>query len=536
MKPIARILFVVVFLASLGVNLSWAQTFTGTFVGTVNDSTGAVLPGAKLTVTNLDTALERTATSDSTGGYVVPLLPAGEYKITVEISGFKRALRERVSLQVNQELRVDFTLSPGEVIEEVLVTEALPLVQTETATVGTVVAQREVLELPLNGRNFLQLNLLVPGAVPGAKGSQLGTQGGSINVHGLRESSNFFWLDGIDNTTMAIGQLVVNPPTYSVQEFKVQSPTYSAEFGRTAGAQINIITRSGKNTFHGDAYEFLRNDVLDAKNFFDPAGKIPKFRRNQFGVDVGGPIVRDRTFFFGGYEALREHRARTFTGVVPLSAMVTGDFSSLNPNPTSCTDPGAICDPSTGSPFAGNVIPSSRIDSIGGTLAAAYPAPNNPDPLRNLAVNPVFVLYDHSVIGKVDHQLTKNDHLFGRYNFQNIHEVQPVNLFVRTTNIPGYGRQQPKTRFQTFGVSDTHTFSPRVIGEFRFGWNRWKLDYLHQDQGDDIAQRLGIQGLSTQPIDLGFPLINMGGAFENLGSADNLPQHGPFDTYHWAGT
>jgi hypothetical protein len=220
-----------------------AQTFTGTFVGTVNDATGAALAGAAVTVTNLETSLTRTVSTDTGGNYVATLLPPGDYKIVVELKGFKRAVREKVSLLVNQEQRLDFTLAVGDVSEQILVTEEGPLVQTESATVGTVVEKRQVTELPLNGRNFLQLNLLVPGALPGAKGSQLGTQGGSINVHGLREASNFFWLDGIDNTTQAIGQLVVNPPTFSVQEFKVQSPTYSAEFGRTAGAQINVITR-----------------------------------------------------------------------------------------------------------------------------------------------------------------------------------------------------------------------------------------------------------------------------------------------------
>lgn len=504
-----------------------AQGFTASVLGTVTDPTGAALPGVTVTITAAQTSQKRAVTTDAAGHYVAPLLPPGEYAVEVELSGFKRAIRERIVLQVNQEQRVDFVLSVGEVTEQVTVTAELPMVQTQTATVGTVVAQRQVLELPLNGRNFLQLNLLVPGALPGAKGSQLGTQGGSISVHGQREASNFFWIDGIDNTTMAIGQLVVNPPTYSVQEFRVMSPTYSAEFGRTAGAQINVITRSGSNSFHGDVYEFLRDDALDARNFFDPAGKIPEFRRNQFGGDVGGRIRQDKTFFFLGYEAIRERRVGTLTAKVPSPEMIGGNFSSLA---------GAIRDPRTKEAFPGNIIPPSRLDSIGVALAKAYPAPNSSDPQRNYISNPLNTLKDDSVTARLDHELSQSNRLLMRYNFQNIDALEPVNLFVRTTNVPGFGRRQPATRFQTFGLSDTHTFTPNLLGEFRAGWNRWKLDYAHQDQGDDVAGRLGIPGLSREPIDLGFPLLNMGGVYENLGAAGNLPQKGPFDTYHAAAT
>lgn len=506
-----------------------AQTFTGAFSGVVHDDTGAVLPGATVTITNVKTGLQRLLITDAGGRYTAPLLPPGDYRIEVELAGFKRTIRESVTVQVDQERRVDFALSVGEVTEQVSVTAEPPLVQTDTATVGTVVTQRQILELPLNGRNFLQLNLLVPGTISGAKGSQLATQGGAINVHGLREASNFFWMDGIDNTTVAIGQLVVNPPTYAVQEFRVMSPTYSAEFGRTAGAQINVITRSGTNAFHGDAYEFLRDDALDAKNFFDPPDVKPPFRRHQFGLDVGGPILRDRTFFFAGYEGIREQRVATFTARVPPPEMLGGDFSNLLPQTV-------IRDPRTGQPFPGNIIPSRGLDPIGAALAQAYPPPNSADPLRNYLSLPLNRHNDDSMIARLDHQLTKNNRFLIRYNLQNLNVLEPVNLFVRTTNIPGFGRRQPATRFQTFGVGDTHTFTPALLGEFRAGWNRWKLDYLQQDAGDDVAGRLGITGLSRKEIDLGFPLLNMGGAFDNLGSAGNLPQKGPFDTYHAAAT
>lgn len=507
--------------------LAHAQAFTASLVGTISDSNGGVLPGAMVTITNLGTSQERTVVTDGEGRYSVPLLPPGQYRIVAELDGFRRAVREPVPLNVNQQQRADFSLDVGALNEELIVVAELPMVQTNTATVGTVVDEREATELPLNGRNFLQLNLLVPGALPATKGTTLGTQGGAINVHGLRESSNFFWLDGIDNTTQAIGQLIVNPPTYAIDEFRVMSPTYSAEFGRTAGAQINVITRSGANTFHGDVYEFYRNSAMDAKNAFDPPGDIPPFRRNQYGVDLGGRIIRDRTFFFAGFEGLRARSGQTFTGRVPLPEMLTGDFSRLG---------STIIDPQTGQPFPGNAIPVARLDSIGSQLAAAYPAPNTPDPARNFISRPINILNDDTVIARVDQQLTGSNRLLVRYNFQNIHELQPVNLFSRTTIIPGYGREQGATRFVTVGVSDTHSFSPNFLGEFRVGYNRWKLDYLQQDRHDDVAGRVGLPGLSRKPEDFGFPLLNMGGVYENLGSATNLPQAGPFDTYSFSTT
>lgn len=534
-KALRFFLFGIVCLFIIGA--ASAQTFTGTFVGTVTDATGAGVASATVTIVNLETSAARSVSTDGNGSFVVTLLPPGNYKITVEVKGFKRAVRESVGLEVDQQQKVDFTLAVGDVSEQVIVNEDIPLVQTESATVGTVVEQREVTELPLNGRNFLQLNLLVPGALPGAKGSQLGTQGGSINVHGLREASNFFWLDGIDNTTQAIGQLVVNPPTYTVQEFKVQSPTYAAEFGRTAGAQINVITRSGTNSLHGDVYEFLRNSKLDAKNFFDSStAKIPIFQRNQFGADAGGKIIADKLFFFGGYEGIRENRAGTFKSVVPTTAMVGGDLGAICPEgftaAGNCNNPAHQLKDPKGGVFAFNKIPSGRFDAAGAGLAQGYPAGTS----LNRVFNPVNTLSDNSAVWKVDYVLTRKDHLFGRYNFQNIQELQPVNVFASTTNIPGFGRHQDNTRFQTLGFNDTHTFSPTFVGEFRFGWNRWKLAYFQQDQGNTIASKLGIVGLSSNPADTGFPLIQMSGVYDNLGSATNLPQAGPFDTYQWGGT
>src|SRR5919202_562188 len=240
MKSNLRLFAIATLLVACTAALAHAQAFTATVLGTITDPGQGVLPGVTVTITNLQNGQTWTTSADAEGRYIVPLLPPGTYRVVAELQGFKRSVREPITLQVNQQQRADFTLDLGAVTEDVVVTAELPMVQTNTATVGTVVTARQTSELPLNGRNFLQLNLLVPGTLPATKGTTLQTQGGAINVHGMRESSNFFWLDGIDNTTQAIGQLIVNPPTYAVEEFRVMSPTYSAEFGRTAGAQINV--------------------------------------------------------------------------------------------------------------------------------------------------------------------------------------------------------------------------------------------------------------------------------------------------------
>lgn len=244
---------------------------------------------------------------------------------------------------------------------------------------------------------------------------------------------------------------------------------------------------------------------MDAKNVFDPPGEIPLFRRNQYGVDVGGPVIRDRTFFFVGFEGLRARKGGTFTGRAPLSEMIGGDFSRLG---------AVVRDPMTNEPFPGNVIPASRIDPIGAALAAAYPAPNASDPLRNYVSRPINTVNDDTVIARIDQQISDSNRVPARFNFQNIHELQPVNLFSRTTIIPGFGREQGATRFVTVDISDTHTFTSNLLGEFRLGFNRWKLDYLQQDRDDDVAGRIGLTGSSRKPIDFGCPLVNMGGVYE----------------------
>ena len=273
---------------------------TGTIVGTVADPSEAVIPKAQVTVRNQGTNATREVQTNGDGDFSVPLLPPGVYEVSAEKAGFRRSVYSDVNLNVDQTVRVDFVLQIGQPSEQVVVTESVPLVQTDTSTLGQVIERKQVSELPLNERNFLTFALLVPGGQLPVQGSQNSTQGGAISVNGAREQSNDFLLDGVDNNDLYINQYSVLPSVDAIQEFKVQSSDYSAEFGRSGGAQVNVVLKSGTNQFHGSGFEFVRNRHLDAKNFFDQpdctpdsiqgtCAPIPRLDRNQFGGTLGGP-------------------------------------------------------------------------------------------------------------------------------------------------------------------------------------------------------------------------------------------------------
>ena len=272
------------------ISTGYSQNIRGTILGTITDESGGAIRGAKVTAHQTSTGLSRTELTNDAGEYSIPQLPVGQYTLEVEQPGFKKMGRTGIELRVDDKVRIDVSLTVGQLAETVAVEASVPVVSTDSATVGNVIDNKQVTELPLNGRNFLQLNLLVPGANQGVKGSQNQTQGGSISINGAREQSNNFLLDGMDNNDLAINQYAVAISTEAIQEFKVQASTYSAEFGRSPGAQINVATKAGTNDFHGVLYEYLRNADLDAKNFFDRPGPIPGFKRNQFGASAGGPI------------------------------------------------------------------------------------------------------------------------------------------------------------------------------------------------------------------------------------------------------
>src|SRR6058998_289218 len=350
----------------LFVSILGAQGFRATVVGRVTDDTGAVVPGAMITITNTGTNESRTVIVNDSGEYAIPQLAPGRYTLTAEYTGFNKVVRSGIVLETNQQARFDVVLKVGGITEEVQVSAAAPLVTTENASLGNVVDQRKIVELPLNGRDYLQLAFLQPNVFVTAQGSNLGFRGG-LNVAGNSEVANQYLLDGIDNNDETTNQPLHRPILDAVREFKVLTGTYSAEYGRQAGGQVIVTTKSGTNDLHGAGYEFHRNSPFDAKNYFAPAK--PSFRRNQFGGVLGGPIRRDKTFFFVGYEGQRRGQQEAGTAPVPTLAMRNGDFSAAS----------ALRNPfDNNSPFPNNQIPQSLWSKQGAGLLALYPAPNAP--------------------------------------------------------------------------------------------------------------------------------------------------------------
>lgn len=397
---------------------------------------------------------------------------------------------------------------------------------TEKATAGATIEEQEVAQIPVNGRNFLQLTLLAPGVVPGTSGSENSNRAGAINTNGLRESMNSFWLDGLNNTSVAVGTYAVTPPIDSVQEFRMETGLYDARFGTNAGAQVNVVTKSGTNNFHGSLYEYLRNSALDARNFFDP--NVPPFRRNQFGGTVGGPITipgvydgRDKSFFFVGYEGLRERRSLFEQASVPTLAERNGDFSGALspacPTKTLLLDPLVLVNPQAPLIVPGNnvnsLVPligsSGGLDPVGTTFVNLYPQPN----ISNAACGAANYVAEgnrqvdtDSYATRVDHRWGEKDTFFARFNLTSDREFRPFNT---SSNLLGYGIHVHNVNVMT-GIDWTHIFSPTVINEFKAGYNRWTERFDNQDEGNTFAHETMVpsrtaalwpsRSLSTRPL------------------------------------
>ena len=320
---------------------AWAQLPSAEISGSVTDATGGAVAGATVTITNAATNIQRTLTTNSSGLYDAPALPPGGYSLKVSMPGFKTDVRNGIQLQVDQLARIDFSLQVGNVSETLEVQAAAPTLDTENATVGTVIENKRIEELPLNGRNYLQLASLTPGVTQYGPGNSIAqARGGGdrsnfqLNIAGQREENNHYMLDGVENTDPNYATYLIQPSVDALQEFKVETGTYGAEYGHNLG-QINVITKSGSNQYHGALFEFLRNSDLDSKNFFDRGGgPNPPFKRNQFGGVIGGPVVipkvvngKNKLFFFFNYEGLRQVQAQTITSTVPFASDRAGNFA-----------------------------------------------------------------------------------------------------------------------------------------------------------------------------------------------------------------
>lgn len=524
MKPYAAIVLLLCVIASQ-TGSTRGQGVRATVTGHVVDESGAVVPGATITVTNVGTNESRATETDSSGNYVIPQLLPGEYVLTVEMTGFRKEVRRGIVLETNQQARFDVTLRLGNVAETVDVVSETPLIQSESMTMGNVVDQKKVVELPLNGRDYLQLAQLQPNVFAPAQGSNLGFRGG-FNVAGNSEIANNFLLDGIDNNDETTNQPLHRPILDAVREFKVLTGTYSAEYGRQAGGQVIVTTRSGTNEFHGALYEFHRNSVLDARNFFAP--EKPSFRRNQFGGVIGGPLVRDRTFFFAGYEGQRRGQQEAGLATVPSSAIKRGDFSELLPSRV-------IRNPfNNNQPFPGNQIPSSLWSPQGAGLLALYPDPNHGG-ARNFASAARGPFRFDQFSARIDHKIGEKDSLYGTYEFADSKEFFSLsNPLCSARDVPGWGCDELQ-RTQHSALVWTHVFGPRLVNEARVGYTRFGFFRLQEDRNVDVINRLGIGGLTDAgrtPFNNGAPQLTVAG-FVTIGGPTNLPQGRHDNTYHY---
>lgn len=520
-----------------------AQTF-GEITGEIRDASGAVVTDAALTVTNRATNVTRTSATNESGVYSFPSLPPGIYELRVEKQGFRSATRSDIELQVQQSARIDITLALGQVSEVVEVTGSAATLTTENATVGTVIENKRIVDLPLNGRNFLQLVALSPNVSYGfGAGGSTGTQGGTrsatmISVAGQRAAFNHFTLDGVENTNVEANTYVFLPSIDALQEFKVQTGVYPAEFGRSA-AQINVSTKSGSNQYHGTLFEFLRNNKLDATNYAFTTFRPPQdsFRWNQYGFTLGGPISipklfdgRNRLFFMSNFDGFRDRKQLRLVANVAPATMRQGDFSSVSNrifDPISHVRQG---DAVVATPFPGNVIPTNRLHPTSIKLLEFYPQPNQPGSslVSNYQVGQNRAIDRDQFNQRVDFVESSLSTWFGRYSRGD--EAQ---------NLPGFylnGTKILNVPWQAM-LSNTRVFSSTFVNEFRFGVSRFTNTNAQELASErDVMRELNIPGIVLQPPEAwGTPAVNIAG-LTSFGSGTGGPNVTNAVTFQWVDT
>jgi len=498
-----------------------AQSVRGSIGGVVTDAAQMPLAEARVRLVHQETNKSRTVTTDAEGRFLVSLLAPGLYRMEVASEGYRTRV-QIIELKLNQTVWVETPLLRGRRTEQVEVTATRELLRAESAALGMVIDNLLITGLPLDGRNFYELTLLAPGAAPSAEGSAGSVRGDfALHVNGSREGSNQFLLDGIYNGDPKLNGIGVSPPVDAIREFEVLTSNYDASFGRNAGGQVNVALKSGTNRFHGTLYEFFRNAALDAHNHFAPAGEPdPRNQRNQFGFSLGGPLRKDRTFFFGDYEGRIVRTGVTRITNVPTVAERNGDFSqSLLPPPV---------DPFTGQPFPGGVIPAARLHPIGTAIAALYPEPNRSLPGQNFSASPALRDNEHHFDVRIDHELAGSSDLSVRYSFADRDLFDPFSgaLF---SLVPGYGTNIAR-RAQNLAVSETHAFSPVFLNELRVGFNRVAIAVFHENAGQSLNNDVGLPELSGKPRDFGLSFIRVTG-FSPLGDEFNNPQESVSDSY-----
>jgi Carboxypeptidase regulatory-like domain len=503
------------------------QVDRGGLTGTVKDSSGGVVPGAAVTITNLGTQQTFARTTDSSGNYVATNLPVGQYTVTFEKPGFRRTVHSNVTVSVNLTTRVDSVLQVGQVNQSVEVSAAPPLIQSENSSLGTVETARRIVDLPLNGRNFIALAYLGPGANTGAPGSNV--SGGvfedvraneALSVNGLTVSQNNYLLDGVDNNEWGLGGVIALPPPDAIQEFRTEENAMSAEFGR-GGAAVNIVLKSGTNQIHGDMWEFVRNDKLDARNFFDDTR--PAFRRNQFGGSAGGPIIKNKLFIFGDYQGTRIRQGQTYLSTVPTPLERNGDFTEMG---SPLYDPYST-DPNTSArtllnPSDPYVIPSGSINSVAQNVVNLYPLPNRPGVVNNYLLNPKYTQDEDSTDIKIDFPWRTQDQFLGHYTFDDVraHTPGPLGALGGTECCPADGTNKS----QNAAIGWTHTFSPTMLAVVSGAWERYLVEANPLQYGNNLSNQLGIPGANRgDPSTSGLTTFSIAG-FTGLGDSLWTPE------------
>jgi hypothetical protein len=495
----------------LGAGSVSAQTSRSTLTGTVTDPNGAVVPAAVVTAANVATGVTTTTKSNEGGLYTFTALQPGEYVLEVEVPGFKRFVQGGIVLQIAESTRLDPVLEVGAVTEEVRVTSEAPLVRSVSSELGQVIDYKQIQSLPLNGRLFQQLITLTPGAIPrgfadfGENPAAAGAQSFvHHSVNGLPWSGNNYLMDGVANNEPLNAFINITPPLEAIQEFKVQTNNPTAEFGVFGGAVVNLTIRSGTNQYSGSLFEYHRDDALNARNFFS-ATKFP-FSSDQFGGTLGGPILRNKIFFFGDYQRFTQDQGRTFLFTVPTPEMRRGDLSAIT---------NGIYDPLTGQPFAGNVIPAGRINPIARQVADIFPVPNRPGLVDNYIENNVLTQTVNAFDIRGDLNLDTWGSVFGRYSrsARTFDDPPPGNEFIQE------GNRSENVNFNAVG-GHTHSFSSTKLNEFRVGVNKYDLSQFGYDFGINKNNELGLANgnVAGHPYTSGIARFDIPG-FRQTGSA-----------------
>jgi Carboxypeptidase regulatory-like domain/TonB dependent receptor/TonB-dependent Receptor Plug Domain len=523
----------VCFIVLISAGRLYAQFEYGEVLGTVRDSGGGVVAGVKVTLRGIDTNIERSVITNDQGNYSFPDLRIGNYEVSAVMQGFRPAKSDALALRVGDRLRMDLRLEPGQVNEEVTVTaEAAPLLETETSSRGQVIQSQQIQQLPLNKRDYTQLVLLAPGTTynPDQR------LGGAISINGNRTLQNNYLLDGADNNSNATsfrGERVdvIRPSVDAVAEFRVLSNSYSAEYGRSAGAVVNVTIKGGTNQFHGAGWEFFRNDTMDAHGWTPTVGNVkPKLRFNLFGANIGGPIVKDRTFFFVNYEGERTREGVIYQGTVPTPQMEAGDFSAV-PSGLSSALRVIPNDPTTSAPFPNNLIPRNRWSAASARILGDpdFPAPT-PTPFIATPGTYLNTVANRTRSDKfdlrIDHYITTRWRLFGRYSFSDLETFRPAMFkgYEEGSFNDGFGTTA--TRGQNAVIGNTLNVTPSSILDLRLGYTRLGANVFPPNFGSPSStELLGIPNLPASPkINAGWPKFNITG-MTSFGSTTSQPQY-----------